>query len=307
MLLLCSVSDARSIHILIDDLITARQSAGWSQGTLAERIGVSAQVIYRLERGIGSVPNLVAAMEALNFRLTGIGPGRTVVEQLRARRLKNGKSLDWLAGRTGLSRNTIASVESGGGSVASLLKMLAVLARRAKRRAPERAYWGAGDKIDRDSRFTPPDFLEHIYAAFGRIDIDPCAHELSPVIAQRRILLAEGGDGLLDDWSGRLAFVNPPYSATLIWLKRAYEQWTASKVETVVCLVPMRTDSQWFQDVLSRDADIFSLRGRVRFLDTNGNGQNTPFSLMLATLGASNESRARFAQSVPGFWWQRRE
>jgi hypothetical protein len=147
--------------------------------------------------------------------------------------------------------------------------------------------------------------MEHIYAAFGEIDLDPCAHLLSPVIARRRIILSEGGDGLVDDWSGRLAFMNPPFSALLIWLKRAFAQWQAGNIETVVCLVPVRSDSAWFHETLSPVADIYLLQGRVRFLDSEGKGQPTPFSLMLLTLGASTEQRERFASLVPGFWMTR--
>lgn len=297
--------DTKEVHILLEELRQARQSAGWSQKTLAERIGTSAQAIKRLEKGIGSVSTLNAAMDALDFRLTGIGPGKTLSEQLRNRRRKRCLSLDRVALRSGLSRTTIASVERGGGSVASLLSLLAVLAPKARRRAPERSYWGEGDKQDRDSRFTPPDFMRSIYAAFGEIDLDPCAHQLSPVIAQRRILLNEGGDGLVDDWSGRLAFVNPPFSALLQWLRRAHGQWRAGNVETIVCLVPVRTDSAWFHDTLSGDADIYLLQGRVRFLDARGKGQHTPFSLMVLTLGATDEQKARYAKLIPGFWLTR--
>lgn len=190
--------------------------------------------------------------------------------------------------------------------MASLLRVLAVLAPRARRRAPERVYWGQGDKQDRDSRFTPPDFLATIHAAFGEIDLDPCGHALSPVVARRRILLAEGGDGLRDDWLGRLAFVNPPFSAFLTWLRRAHEQWQAGKVDAVICLGPVRTDSAWFHDTLSADADIYLLQGRVRFLDASGRGQHTPFSLMLVALGATEEQKARYSELVPGFWLNRR-
>lgn len=133
--------------------------------------------------------------------------------------------------KTGLSRKTIASLERGNGSIASALRLLAVLAPNVRRRAPERSYWGQGDKDDRDSRFTPPDFMDSIYAAFGAIDLDPCANLLSPVVARRRILLSEGGDGLVDEWSGDVAFVNPPFSALLKWLRRAHEQWRASNVK----------------------------------------------------------------------------
>lgn len=249
--------------------------------------------------------NLIAAMAALDFRLTGIGPGKTLPEQLRVLRRKRSMSLNELAVKVGLSRTTIASLERGGGSVASLMRLLAVLAPGARRRAPERSYWGHGDKNDRDSRFTPPDFMAGIYAVFGDIDLDPCAHVLSPVIARRRILLSEGGDGLADDWSGDVVFVNPPFSALLKWLRRAHDQWHARNVGTVVCLVPVRTDSAWFHDTLSADANIYLLRGRVRFLDSHGKGQHTPFSLMVMTLGATSEQKRRYAELVPGFWLAR--
>ena len=292
---------------MIDQLRCARRSAGLSQRALAERVGVDPQTIKRLEQGVGSVTTLTMTMKALNFHLTGLGPGKTLAEQLRARRRKLLLSLNEVATKTRLSRTTIASLERGGGSVASLLRLLAVLAPRARRRAPERSYWGQGDKNDRDSRFTPADFMVGIYAAFGEIDLDPCGHTLSPVIARRRILLSEGGDGLVDDWSGMLVFVNPPYSELSAWLRRAYDQWQSGNVATVVCLVPVRTDSTWFHETLSADADIYLLQGRVRFLNSLGRSQHTPFSLMLLTLGARIEQKRRYAELVPGFWMTRSE
>lgn len=76
--------------MLIAALIEARRSAGVSQTTLAARIGVPLQKIKRLERGVGSTETLVAAMTALDFRLTGLGPGKTLGAKLRASRLKRG-------------------------------------------------------------------------------------------------------------------------------------------------------------------------------------------------------------------------
>ena len=290
---------------MIEELRQARRSAGWSQGNLAIRIGVDVQAIKRLEKGVGSAPTLIAAMAALDFRLSGIGPGLALPEQLRNRRRKQSMSLDQIAARTEMSRATVASVERGGGSVASLLLLLAVLAPKARRRTPERSYWGQGDKDDRDSRFTPPDFMQSIYAAFGDVDLDPCAHLLSPVIAKRRILKNQGGDGLAEDWSGKLAFVNPPFSELLKWLRRAHDQWQNGNVETVVCLVPVRTDSAWFHETLSAAADIYLLKGRVRFLSSQGKQQPTPFSLMVLALGATAAQKARYMELVPGFWLAR--
>lgn len=292
-------------QMLIDEIREAHQSAGWSRKTLAERIGADPQAIKRLEMGVGSVQNLTAVMEALDFEIAGLGKGATLHDRLRGCRQRRSISIGELAARTGLSRNTIAGLEKGGGSAASLLRLLAVLAPKARRRAPERSYWGPGDKMDRDARFTPANFMSAIYDAFGEVDLDPCGHELSPVIAKRRILLSEGGDGLAEQWSGRLAYVNPPYSELLVWLRRAHDQWRQRNIETVVCLVPVRTDSSLFHHALSLDADIFLIRGRVRFLDARGRGRHTPFSLMLMTFGAVEAARTRFGQLMEGFWISR--
>lgn len=290
---------------MIAELKLARRSAGWSQTTLADRIGVDPQTIKRLEKGIGSVATLLAAMAALDFRLTGLASGKTLREQLRASRRQQAMSVAKAAARAGISRATVTSLERGGGSVASLLSLMMVVAPKAKRRAPERSYWGQGDKYDRDSRFTPAEFMQNIYAAFGEIDLDPCGHPLSPVVAKRRIVLAEGGNGLAEDWLGTTAFVNPPFSELLRWLRRAHDQWKAGNIGTVICLVPVRTDSSWFHETLSGDADIYLLRGRVRFLDSRGKGQHTPFSLMLLTLGAGRRQKQLYAELVPGFWLTR--
>lgn len=290
---------------MIYDLKAARRSAGLTQGALAARIGVDAQTVKRLEKGVGSVAILVMVMEALEYRLTGLGRGAGLGDQLRSRRLGRAMSITEAASRAGLSRGTVAGLERGGGSVASLLRLLDVVAPKVRRRAPERSYWGQADKQDRDSRFTPADFMESVYVAFGEVDLDPCAHVLSPVVARRRILLSEGGDGLVDAWAGRLAFVNPPFSELLKWLRRAHEQWRTGNVATVVCLVPVRTDSAWFHQTLSADADLYLLQGRVRFLSPNGKPQPTPFSLMVVALGSTAEQRSRFSELVPGIWLAR--
>ena len=290
--------------MLIAALVEARRSSGVSQTALATRIGVPLQKIKRLERGVGSAETLAAAMTATDFRLTGIAPGKNLAAQLRACGLRRGWTLEEAASRAKLSRTTVASLERGGGSVASLLRLLRVLAPQAQRRAKERAFWGEGDKADRDVRFTPPEFLAKVHDAFGTIDLDPCGHALSPVMAARRILLEEDGDGFVDDWSGGLAFVNPPFSEMLRWLKRAHDQWSRGNVGSVVCLVPARTDARWFHDTLRVEADIFLLQGRVPFADIRGKSQHTPFALMVVTLGTSPEQRARWAEIADGFWLQ---
>jgi transcriptional regulator with XRE-family HTH domain len=289
-------------HILIDDLRAARHSKGLSRAVLAARIGIDAQVIKRLEAGIGTMPNLMLVLRALEYHFSGVARGADLPAQLRQRRRTLRLSLIEVAARTGLARATIAKLECGEGSVRSALRLLEALAPKARRRAPDRAHWVSDPSGGRDVRFTPPEFMEAIYAAFGELDLDPCGHIDSPVVAKRRILITEGGDGLTDPWSGRLAFVNPPFSAMLKWLRRADEEWRSGRVKTVVCLVPARTDSAWFHDHLRSSADIYMLRGRLRFFTAEGRGDQAPFPLMLVVFGGTAFQRDRICELIPGFW-----
>jgi hypothetical protein len=44
------------------------------------------------------------------------------------------------------------------------------------------------------------------------------------------------------------------------------------------------------------------LRGRPKFIDLSGKSQHTPFSIMVAMLGATADHKRRFAELVPGLW-----
>jgi hypothetical protein len=66
---------------------------------------------------------------------------------------------------------------------------------------------------------------------------------------------------------------------------------------------PVRTDSAWFHDTLSANADIFLLKGRVRLLDARGAAQQTPFSLMLLALGATTDRRPDMQNGCRGSGW----
>ena len=54
-----------------------------------------------------------------------------------------------------------------------------------------------------------------------------------------------------------------------------------------------------------KSEDIYLLRGRVRFLNSQAIRQHTPFSLMLITLGATVQQKVRYAALVPGYWLAR--
>ncbi len=135
----CAICDLSWYQILIDHLREARLQKGWSQTTLAPRLGVSVQAVKRLERGVGSLETVMSVMSALDFLLIGLSGGDTLPEQLESARCKRRMSITAVASKAGLSRATVASLERGKGTVGSSIKVLAVVAPRARRRVPERA------------------------------------------------------------------------------------------------------------------------------------------------------------------------
>jgi site-specific DNA-methyltransferase (adenine-specific) len=73
-------------------------------------------------------------------------------------------------------------------------------------------------------------------------------------------------DGLKQDWGNACVFMNPPYRREIgDWVKKAYEE--SRKGATVVCLIPARTDTQWWKNYCLQANDAIFLTGRVKFLE----------------------------------------
>jgi len=64
-------------------------------------------------------------------------------------------------------------------------------------------------------------------------------------------------NGLEQDWSNEIVFMNPPYGRNIDrWMKKAYLE--SKKGATVVCLVYAKTDTIWWHD--------WAVKGKVRYI-----------------------------------------
>jgi site-specific DNA-methyltransferase (adenine-specific) len=114
-----------------------------------------------------------------------------------------------------------------------------------------------------------------VYDALNRefaFDFDPC-----PTNGD-----ADGLATLLTPWAGRRVFCNPPYGPKIReWLARAPE------AELAVFLIPARTDTRWFHElVLPCAKEIRFIRGRLKF----GNAKTgAPFPSMVVVFEAAKE------------------
>ncbi len=65
-------------------------------------------------------------------------------------------------------------------------------------------------------------------------------------------------------WAGERVFMNPPYGRAIgHWLRKAYLETEA----LVVCLIPARTDTQYWHAYCMRADEIYFIAGRVCFGD----------------------------------------
>ncbi len=114
---------------------------------------------------------------------------------------------------------------------------------------------------------TPQDFFDKLDTEF-RFVLDVAATENSAKCAN---FFTPETDGLNQSWSCCGAvFCNPPYGQELKkWVRKAYTE--AQSGQTIVLLIPARTDTAFFHDYIYGKAEIRFVRGRLTFTDVDGN------------------------------------
>jgi phage N-6-adenine-methyltransferase len=154
-------------------------------------------------------------------------------------------------------------------------------------------------KSDKMNWNTPLNLFNKLNKMYGPFDLDAAAEHNS---AKCNAYLTKEQDAFSVDWhqknciwkpysipnpstfAGNKIFLNPEYGRSIgKWLKKAAEE--AQKGATVVCLVPSRTGSKWFQTAVKEAAEVLFLKGRVVFetapgvpvLDKKGNPMAAPF------------------------------
>lgn len=129
---------------------------------------------------------------------------------------------------------------------------------------------------------TPQSFFDALHTEFG-FTLDVAA---SPENAKVDRYFTVEDDGLDQDWSGDVCWMNPPYGKAIgDWMRKAYESSQAGA--TVVCLVPARTDTRWWWDYAIQ-GEVRFIKGRLRFTGgtkTNPLSHYAPFPVAVVVLG----------------------
>ncbi len=125
-----------------------------------------------------------------------------------------------------------------------------------------------------DNWSTPQWLFDALDKEFG-FTLDPCSDDNNKKCDKYFTSL---DSGLLKDWGTEIVFMNPPYSSCGDWMRKALG--SSREGATVVCLVPSRTDTNWWHDYAMK-GEIRFIRGRLRFGDST---ENAPFPSAIIVL-----------------------
>jgi phage N-6-adenine-methyltransferase len=121
---------------------------------------------------------------------------------------------------------------------------------------------------------TPQELFDRLDERHGPFTLDVCA---TPGNAKCDRFFTRADNALMHPWEG-VCWMNPPYGRDIgLWVAKAYD--TARVGHTVVCLLPARTDTIWWQRFVLPHAQVEFIKGRVRF----GGKDMAPFPSAAAT------------------------
>ncbi len=120
---------------------------------------------------------------------------------------------------------------------------------------------------------TPPDLFQYLNKEWA-FTLDACA---SPGNFLCKYFFTKEEDALTRVWTGRV-WCNPPYGHGIgKWVRKAADSSLGGA--TVVMLIPARTDTKWFHEIIIPEAsEVHFICGRLRF---SGATINAPFPSMV--------------------------
>lgn len=125
----------------------------------------------------------------------------------------------------------------------------------------------------------------------------------TPANAKCEAFWSEAEDALVQRWDG-VVWCNPPYGRQIgRWIEKGFDE--AQLGSTVVMLIPARTDTAYWHDVVMRAAEVRLIRGRLVF----GRGEaasNAPFPCALIVFRQGDQQGPHFSTATRGRVQRRR-
>lgn len=141
-----------------------------------------------------------------------------------------------------------------------------------------------GMRSSNTDEWATPDYVFRPLDDEFHFDLDVCATDGNHRCPR---YFTKEDDGLTQDWSGSVCWMNPPYGRTIgQWVRKAYESARGGGI--VVCLLPARTDTRWWRDYVMKASELRFVSGRIRFGDSD---TGAPFPSVIAVFGTPTTPR----------------
>jgi ParB family chromosome partitioning protein len=117
--------------------------------------------------------------------------------------------------------------------------------------------------------YTPSKFVDAARNTMGSIDLDPASSDIANIIVHATKYFTKEDNGLIRPWFGNV-WMNPPYNNSLVveFTEKLIKE--LPNIEQACVLVNNATETRWFQKILNHSDAICFVKGRIKFLDVNG-------------------------------------
>lgn len=153
--------------------------------------------------------------------------------------------------------------------------------------------------------YTPPDLVERARRVMGGIDLDPASCEIANKAVKAEKIYTADNSGLDLPWYAKSVWMNPPYSSEWIgkFASKLVGEVKAGRVKQAITLTNNATDTGWFEALAEHATGMCTLRGRVRFLDPQGNPSGAPLQgQVIMYFGSDFEAFKREFSEVGKVW-----
>jgi phage N-6-adenine-methyltransferase len=125
--------------------------------------------------------------------------------------------------------------------------------------------------------YTPVEYIDAAHAVMGGVDLDPASSDAANMTVGAARYFTAKDDGLAHSWQGRV-WMNPPYAQPLIGLFCNALRWAieSGEVTEAITLTNNATETAWFADLLANAGAVCFPRGRIKFIDRDGNPGGAP-------------------------------
>jgi phage N-6-adenine-methyltransferase len=123
--------------------------------------------------------------------------------------------------------------------------------------------------------YTPLKFIKSARNVMGSITLDPASSNEANEIVKAETIYTKEDDGLTKSWYGNI-WLNPPYAQPLIshFSNKLIEQ--LSNINQACVLTNNATETEWYQRMMLKCDAVCFIKGRVKFLDLDGDATGAP-------------------------------